>query len=95
MLDLVIPSSRANAAPSVTVTKTKQGDKPIKSLIKTLSWRIIATLATIAISYFIIGDIKSALSIGGIEVVAKMVLYYYHERAWSKVGKIESNHKNA
>jgi uncharacterized membrane protein len=30
------------------------------------------------------GKLDIALSIGGIEVVSKMILYYLHERAWVK-----------
>jgi uncharacterized membrane protein len=32
-----------------------------------------------------------AISIGSIEVVTKIVLYYLHERAWEGVTKIEKN----
>jgi uncharacterized membrane protein len=39
------------------------------------------------ISYIITGSIKVALGIGSIEVVSKMLLYYFHERAWNKIIK--------
>jgi uncharacterized membrane protein len=55
------------------------------SVLKALSWRVLATLTTIAIAYFIVGDVKTALQIGAVEVVAKMAIYYLHERAWAKV----------
>jgi uncharacterized membrane protein len=29
--------------------------------------------------------VKVALKIGAVEVVAKMLIYYLHERAWAKV----------
>jgi len=57
------------------------------SLLKTLSWRIIGTLDTMLISYILTGKLDVALSIGGIEVVSKMILYYLHERAWIKLLK--------
>jgi uncharacterized membrane protein len=57
------------------------------SLLKTLSWRIIGTLDTMLISYILTGKLDIALSIGGIEVVTKMLLYYLHERAWIKLLK--------
>ncbi len=57
------------------------------SLLKTLSWRIIGTIDTMAISYFLTGKLGVAMSIGGIEVVSKMILYYLHERAWIKLLK--------
>jgi len=57
------------------------------SLLKTLSWRIIGTIDTMIISYILTGKLDIAVSIGGIEVVSKMVLYYLHERAWIKLLK--------
>ena len=60
-------------------------DSKTKSLLKTLSWRAVATLITMLIAYFIIGDITVALSIGAFDVIIKMVAYYFHERAWSKI----------
>ena len=59
-------------------------DSKLKSLLKTISWRITATVTTIVIAYIILGDITPALAIGGIEFFAKMIIYYYHERAWTK-----------
>lgn len=57
------------------------------SLLKTLSWRVIGTLDTMVISYLLTGKLDIAMSIGGIEVVTKMILYYFHERAWVRVLK--------
>ena len=54
----------------------------IRSVLKTISHRIIATSTTIAIAYFVTGDVSSALAVGGIEFFAKMAIYYLHERAW-------------
>ena len=59
-------------------------DSKLKSLYKTISWRRTATVTTILIAYIILGDITPALAIGGIEFFAKMIIYYYHERAWTK-----------
>jgi uncharacterized membrane protein len=55
------------------------------SAYKTVTWRIIGTMDTMLISYMLTGQINVAISIGGIEVVSKMVLYYLHERAWYKL----------
>ncbi|MGB2245527.1 MAG: DUF2061 domain-containing protein [Flavobacteriaceae bacterium] len=54
-----------------------------RSLLKTISWRFIGTLDTIFIAYLITGTVSQALSIGGIELVSKMFLYFFHERAWN------------
>ena len=60
-------------------------DKITRSIAKTISWRLIGTLDTIIISWIITGEITMALSIGSIELVSKMLLYFFHERAWNKI----------
>lgn len=64
----------------------KRSDQKI-SIYKTISWRIIGTIDTMVISYILTGKLDIALSIGGIEVISKMVLYYVHERTWIKLTK--------
>ena len=55
-----------------------------RSLGKSISWRILATCDTVLISYVITGSFAIAVTIGSIEVMTKMILYYFHERAWNK-----------
>ncbi len=57
----------------------------LRSVLKTISWRIIATTTTVSIAYIVFGDISNALKVGGIEFFAKMLIYYLHERAWQKI----------
>lgn len=59
-------------------------EKHYRSVIKTISWRTVGTIDTMVISYFVTGNWVMAVSIGSIEVISKMVLYYFHERAWNK-----------
>jgi len=61
----------------------KNSDKATRSIVKAISWRIVGTLDTVIISWFITGKITMALSIGLIEVVTKMILYFFHERIWN------------
>ena len=56
-----------------------------KSLFKTITWRITASLATLLIVYMLTGELAIAGGVASIEVVLKMGLYYVHERAWEKV----------
>jgi len=60
-------------------------DKKIRSIIKALSWRFWATITTFIISYFVTGNVIFAASISLIEVVSKLILYYFHERIWQFV----------
>lgn len=62
----------------------RRGDSSAKSLVKTISWRVVGTLDTIVIAYFLTGETSIAFSIGSVEVFTKMVLYYLHERVWNK-----------
>ena len=58
-----------------------------RHIAKTISWRIVGTLDTILLSWLITGNWKMGLTIGGIEFITKMVLYFFHERAWYKLSK--------
>jgi uncharacterized membrane protein len=60
-------------------------EKPYRSVVKAISWRTVGTIDTMIVSYFITGNLIMAASIGSIEVVTKMALYYFHERAWNKL----------
>ena len=71
----------------------KQPDKPppevrvkrIRTLYKTLSWRIVASLDTFLISWLVTGYFLLASTIASVEVVTKMGLYYGHERLWQRI----------
>ena len=54
-----------------------------RSLAKTMTWRTIATADTILIARLLTGSWTIGFGIAGIEVITKMVLYYFHERGWA------------
>jgi len=56
-----------------------------RSLLKAVSWRFWATLTTTSLVFLFIGELEVALSIGVIEVVLKMAIYFLHERTWDKI----------
>lgn len=68
----------------------------LRSVLKGITWRIVGTVDTMLISWLITGSIAFALSIGGIEVISKFVLYYGHERLWQLVprGKVRQIFKS-
>ena len=59
-------------------------DSVKKSLMKTMSWRIIATTTTFVIGWIVTGSALAGGAIASIEFWAKLALYYAHERAWSR-----------
>lgn len=60
-------------------------DKKIRSVVKGLLWRVIATIDTTLLAFLFTGSIRNAFSIGALELITKTFLYYFHERAWIKV----------
>ena len=56
-----------------------------RSLVKTISWRTIGTIDTIIITRVVTGSWAAGAAVGGIELFTKMMLYYLHERGWSRV----------
>ncbi len=63
---------------------TKNGDSKKRHIAKTVTWRIIGTMDTMLLAWLITGNPLTGLKIGMIELVTKMALYYFHERAWYK-----------
>jgi len=56
-----------------------------RSVIKALTWRVIATSTTMVLAYAATGDLKVAGAIGAADVVIKLLFYYVHERAWGRI----------
>ncbi|MEN8152865.1 MAG: DUF2061 domain-containing protein [Acidobacteriota bacterium] len=61
-----------------------------RSLMKAISWRVIATCITISIAYLFTKRLDVALEIGGLDMFIKLFAYFLHERFWGKVkvGKV-------
>lgn len=59
-----------------------------RHILKTITWRIIASTTTFIIAYFFFRDdpyaTEKATGVALTESVIKMGLYYFHERAWYK-----------
>ena len=56
-----------------------------RSIVKGISWRVVATTTTIIIVYVFFGRLDLAIAAGLIETVLKVGLYWAHERAWFKI----------
>jgi uncharacterized membrane protein len=61
-----------------------------RSVLKAVSWRGLATLDTILLAFIFTGSVRSALSIGGLEVFTKTFLYVLHERGWQLMRRGQS-----
>ncbi len=54
-----------------------------RSLLKTISWRIVATTTTIMLVFVFSKDLALGTMVGVTELVVKTIIYYLHERAWN------------
>lgn len=57
-------------------------DSHLRSVLKGITWRFLATATTIGIAYLVTGEVGAAFTIGAFEFFAKLLIYYLHERAW-------------
>lgn len=60
-------------------------DSHTRSVIKGVTWRVIASVTTMALVYLFTGDLALTAEIGVLEITAKIIFYYLHERAWEHV----------
>lgn len=57
-------------------------EKHVRSLMKSISWRIFATSTTMLLVLLFTGNLVISASIGFLGFLAKIVIYYSHERFW-------------
>ncbi len=60
-------------------------EKKRRSIVKATTWRVLATVDTVILSLIFTGSLKAALSIGGLEILTKIIWYYVHERLWNRI----------
>ncbi len=56
-----------------------------RSILKGVTWRIIASITTMTVVYVVTGDLALVASVGIVDVLAKVFFYYIHERTWGRV----------
>lgn len=61
-------------------------EKPIRSLLKAISWRIVATLTTVFLVILFSRDWTLGGIVGIFEFILKIIVYYVHERFWNLIG---------
>lgn len=59
-----------------------QTNSQIRHILKTITWRIVGTMDTILLGWIVTGHAEIGFTIGGFELITKMLLYYFHERIW-------------
>jgi uncharacterized membrane protein len=63
----------------------------VRSMVKAISWRIVATLTTILLVFAFTGNLVVSGGVGLTELLTKIIIYYVHERLWnaSSFGRIQ------
>jgi len=56
-----------------------------RSLIKSVTWRVLASFDTFIIAWFVTGKYTWAGTIAMFEILTKTFLYYFHERGWNYI----------
>jgi uncharacterized membrane protein len=56
-----------------------------RSIAKALSWRITAFLITFIVVFLVTGQTDTAVGIGVVDSLIKIVVYYAHERMWFRI----------
>ena len=61
-----------------------------RSIAKTISWRVVATIITGCVTYFLTGRLDFAVTVGLADTSVKFFTYYAHERIWIRIlyGKV-------
>jgi len=68
-------------------------EKRVRTLMKTLSWRIVATSTTVILVFLLTKNLTTSASIGLLEIIVKTAIYFAHERIWNKLNFGRENPK--
>ena len=60
-------------------------ESSIRSVVKALVWRFIATLTTTILVFVFTDQLDLAITVGIGDALVKMVLYFAHERVWNRL----------
>ena len=72
-------------------------DTQLRSVVKSITWRVIATAMTMAFSYIWLRDLSSSLVLAISVNFVKTFIYYIHERSWNtlKWGRISPSNEES
>lgn len=64
-----------------------------RSLVKSLTWRLVAIISTFLSIYVVTGKFKFALQGTMLTNIINFILYYIHEREWNQIqwGRYDNN----
>lgn len=56
-----------------------------RSIAKALSWRLLATMITTLLVFFLTGKGEFAATVGLADTCIKFTVYFAHERIWNRI----------
>jgi bifunctional enzyme CysN/CysC len=60
-------------------------DSHKRTIVKSITWRVIATITTTIITFLVTDSLKLAGAVGTADTLIKIIFYYFHERYWDQV----------
>ncbi len=60
-------------------------DSHARSLVKAISWRVIAFVITFIVVYVVTKEATLSIWVAIVANVLKTIFYYLHERTWNKI----------
>ena len=63
----------------------KYGESRARSIVKSLTFRFLATVVTFLVVWVITKELTLSLIVGLWETITKLLLYYFHERGWDYI----------
>ena len=67
------------------ISAIRERESRLRSLLKAITYRVTGTVTTTVIVFVVTGQVSVAFAVGLIEPLAKIIIYYLHERAWQLV----------
>ncbi len=68
-----------------SISESHDRESRLRSLLKAVTYRITGTITTALIVFGVTGELTIAFAVGFVEPIAKIVIYYVHERLWQLV----------
>lgn len=56
-----------------------------RSIVKAISWRMIALVAGSITTYVVLGDLKTSIKVMIWANIVSTIVYYVHERTWNNI----------
>lgn len=67
------------------LNKSRHTETHLRTLVKTITYRIIIIISIFSVTYITTGEIGDALAITSITAITGTIIYYIHERVWNRI----------